>query len=165
MITLIGFGIIIFLLMLKGMADIAIYFAIACAIILILPIDGFKKDDVIIYLEPLRREGNIEKKYYIELWGTLVWYAYDNKAAYGIYGLAYEEERICANIKIYTDPNCQAPYLKKMITKPIRFYCTFAPFWKKIEYVFYIPEDAIYDKSKEVKRKNEMEPRITIERD
>ena len=164
MITCIGFGLIILLLILKGMTELALYFAIALGIIILLPIDGFYKEFKVIELEPLRRDQCSDKKYYVEVHARIsnyAKYAYNNNEAYDMCGLAYEEKEIFKRVKIYEDPKCDNPYLKICITKPKRFFMTLAPFWKKVEYIFYIPEGAKYDPY-DTKKKKKIESNFSI---
>ena len=81
MITCIGFGLIILLLILKGMTELGLYFAIALGIIILLPIDGFYKKFKVIELEPLRIDQCSDKKYYVEVHArnsNYAKYAYNN---------------------------------------------------------------------------------------
>lgn len=70
-------------------------------------------------------------------------YAFDNREAYELNSVAYEECIVKGNIKIYESSSCEFPILKKFKTKPVRSVVAIAPFSTKHEIVFQVPEGTV----------------------
>lgn len=70
-------------------------------------------------------------------------YAFDNREAYELSTVAYEECIVKGNIKIYESSSCEIPILKKFKTKPARGALAIAPFSTKYEIVFQVPEGTV----------------------
>lgn len=104
------------------------------------PLSGFYKPVTIagVDLIKLRRKGDDNNKYYVELKGKQFTFAYDIGREYKFKGLAYEERTLKGKVKIYEEEKCTSPVMQKIIIRPERFW-TFAPFSTRIEYIFYVP--------------------------
>ena len=119
-----------------------------CIIIALFPVEGFESPKCVEYTSLIRLKlaNTTEKKYFVVVKGNKFFYAYDNRRLYELEGQAYEETYIKGKgkIKIYESGDCEEPCLKKFEIKP----CTdggfaWAPFSKKTEYVFYVPEGTV----------------------
>lgn len=118
-------------------------------LLLALPIEGFEKRKLERQLTLLKLKEYSQDIFIIKQ-KDKVKFAFNNKDEFDIDGIAYEEETVSGNIKIYEDKECETPILKVYVQKPSVGFFSLTPFFVKRQYVFYIPYGSVdYNDKKE----------------